>query len=427
MYARINVNINFISPDRYFTMLHIPPELCIECRGTKALCGLAYCPVMVKMKIKPLTLNISSEIQGSSPPSVFVGRIGYPKVMVGPMLPPIFDDTTSYDMPELWQNYKLDDILHFRLSLVRGTTLVDVKDAKKETGIIPSMQELAMADKPVDSDMLLKKDPTKTVHLNEHIPPFGPSGQMFKFNVSGNVSVDQRIEKAYYDRDLKAGEAVVQLYQKSVPLSKIQRSFSVGSFGKARRLVPTRWSITAVDDITSKSLIERVKMQQEIGEFLVYTRKIHMNVFTAIVIPGVWGFEWIEAWFPNTTWNLMQYGDPAMMGDNEGYTGIDHYAKVGGCYYSARLTAAEMLNRLQRQGTVLMLREIYPGFNIPLGVWFVREQLRAMLDSRPYRFGSIEKALEFALNNLTIPIHKWIAKSRILQDTMYQKKIIEYT
>jgi len=381
---------------------------------------------MVKMNIQPLRLNLASEVQGSSPPSVFVGRIGYPKVLVGPMLPPVFEDTSTYDTPELWSDYKVDDILHFRLSLVRGTTLVDVKDAKKETRTIQTLQEMAMANKPVDSDMVLKKDPSKAVHLNEHIPPFGPSGHMLKFSVSGNVSVDNRIEKAYYDRDLKANEAVVQLYNDGVHLSKIQRSFSVGSFGKARRLVPTRWSITAVDDITSKALVENVKMQQEIGEYLVYVRKIHMNTFVTIVIPSSWSFEWIEAWFPNTTWNLLQYGDPEIMGDNEGYTGIDHYARVGGCYYSARLTAAEALTGLQRQASVLMLREIYPGFNIPLGVWFVREQLRAMLKSRPYRFSSMEQALEFAMQNLTIPLHRWLPKSKILQDIRYQRKISEY-
>lgn len=381
---------------------------------------------MVKMNIQPLRLNLASEIHGSSPPSVFVGRVGYPKVLVGPMLPPILEDTSTYDMPELWQDYKIDDILQFRLSLVRGTTLVDVNDAKKGTGMIETLQELAMADRSVDSDMVLKKDPTKAVHINEHMPPFGPSGQMFKFSVSGNINVDQRIEKAYYDRDLKAGEAVIQLYQKGVPLSRIQKSFSVGSFGSARRMVPTRWSITAVDDITSKSLIEGVKLQQQVGEYLVFVRKVHMNVFVAIIIPGTWSFEWIEAWFPNTTWNLMQYGEPAIMGDNESYWGIDHYAKVGGCYYSARLAVAEMLKNMQRQGTVLMLREIYPGFNIPLGVWFVREQLRAMLRSKPYKCSSMEQALDLARSNLTIPLHKWVAKSKILRDIRCQRRISEY-
>jgi hypothetical protein len=381
---------------------------------------------MVKMNIQPLTLKLASSVQGSSPPSVFVGRVGYPKVLVGPMLPPFHDDTSTYDTPELWHDYNVDDILKFRLSLVRGTTPVDVKDALKESRPVQMLQELAMAEKPVDSDMVLKKDPRKTVHLNEHIPPFGPSGHMLRFNVGGNVSVDRRIEKVYYDRDLKAVNAVLDLYNKDVPLSRIMKSFSVGSFGKARKFVPTRWSITAVDDIVSKSLIATVKMQQEIGEYLVYVRKIHMNVFVAIVIPGAWRFEWIEAWFPNTTWNLMQYGEPEIMGDNEGYNGIDHYAKVGGCYYSARLTAAEALKGLKRQGSVLMLREIYPGFNIPLGVWFVREQLRALLKSKPERFSSIDKAIEFAMSNLTIPLNRWLPKSKMLQDARYQRRISEY-
>lgn len=406
--------------------MEIPPELCIQCRGTKRLCGLAYCPVMVKMNIEPIRQNLASEIQGSSPPSVFVGRAGYPKIMVGPMLPPVFEDTSNYDAPERWSDYKIDDIIRFRLSLVRGTTLVHVKDAKRETRMVQTLQELAMADRPVDSDMILKKDPNKAVHFNEHLPPFGPSGAMFKFDVSGNIRFDSRVEKAYYDKDLKAVNAVVQLYENGVPFSRIQKSFSVGSFGKARRMVPTRWSITAVDDITSKSVIDRVKMHQESGEYLVFVRKIHMNSFVTIIMPGSWGFEWIEAWFPNTTWNLMQYGEPAIMGDNEGYMGIDHYAKVGGCYYSARLAGAELLDRLRRQGSVLMLREIYPGFNIPLGVWFVREQLRAMINSKPHRFSSLEDALTFSMSNLTIPLHKWFAKSKMLQDFRHQRRIMEY-
>ena len=41
-------------------------------------------------------------INGSSPPSVFVGSYGYPKVGVGPMLPPIHGNTTLLDNPEQW-------------------------------------------------------------------------------------------------------------------------------------------------------------------------------------------------------------------------------------------------------------------------------------------------------------------------------------
>ena len=47
-------------------------------------------------------LFASDSIDGSSPPSVFVGSYGYPKVGVGPMLPPILGDTTVLDKPEEW-------------------------------------------------------------------------------------------------------------------------------------------------------------------------------------------------------------------------------------------------------------------------------------------------------------------------------------
>jgi len=69
----------------------------------------------------------SDSISGSSPPSIFVGSYGYPKVGVGPMLPPIHGDTTLLDSPELWLGKTLEDIVNFRLSLVRGIEKLSIK------------------------------------------------------------------------------------------------------------------------------------------------------------------------------------------------------------------------------------------------------------------------------------------------------------
>ena len=68
-------------------------------------------------------LFASDSIDGSSPPSVFVGSYGYPKVGVGPMLPPIHGDTTLLDKPEQWLGKSLEEIVNFRLNLVRGCLL----------------------------------------------------------------------------------------------------------------------------------------------------------------------------------------------------------------------------------------------------------------------------------------------------------------
>jgi len=44
----------------------------------------------------------SNHIDGSTPPSVFVGAYGYPKVLVEPMLPPDHRYTMILDSPEKW-------------------------------------------------------------------------------------------------------------------------------------------------------------------------------------------------------------------------------------------------------------------------------------------------------------------------------------
>src|SRR5574338_1404076 len=53
----------------------------------------------------------SDSISGSSPPSVFVGSFGYPKVGVGPMVPPIHGDTSLLDAPERWLGKTLEEIV----------------------------------------------------------------------------------------------------------------------------------------------------------------------------------------------------------------------------------------------------------------------------------------------------------------------------
>ena len=56
-------------------------------------------------------------IYGNSPPSIFVGSYNYPKVNIGPMVPPVTGDTSIYDFPERWLDKSLEEILNFRSSL----------------------------------------------------------------------------------------------------------------------------------------------------------------------------------------------------------------------------------------------------------------------------------------------------------------------
>jgi hypothetical protein len=405
-----------------------PAWMCLACRGAKLLCGKPRCPIIVKAQaMARMDASLStSEIEGSSPPGVFVGRLGYPRVSIGPMVPPTFGDTTILDTPEEWLGRPVDQIVDYRYSLVRGSARAGVEDAQRPGRLLSSLQELAMAARPVDTELKLTKAPRKILTLSEDTQPYGPSAPLEKFKIS-NPTVDRRIEKAYYDRDLKAMDAIEDLYSDGVLVTRIQRAFSLGMFGNGgrRRIVPTRWSITAVDSSISLDLVEKVKHHPTIDEYRVYSFSVYDNQYVAILMPEPWRFEWIEAWFPNTTWNLYTT-TPYMIGDYEEYFGRTKYARVGGCYYSTRLAVTEGLHRERKQAAAVVLRETYPGFIMPLGVWNVRESIRALMKQPFERQETFGAALNSALSKLKIPRDKWVRESVLISRELTQTKITTY-
>jgi hypothetical protein len=243
----------------------------------------------------------------------------------------------------------------------------------------------------------------------------------------GNAKLDHQVEKAYYDTDLKATNAVVELYSQGVIVSKIQKAFSVGAFGieKKRRFVPTRWSITAVDDILSKNLVEQVKTFPEINEFRVYESTYLDNVFEILMIPAQWSYESMEAWYPGTAWNP-NGANTVIYSDSEGNNGRTTYAQIGGCYYSARLAVCEQLVKERRQATAIVLREARPGYIMPIGVWQVRENVRNAMKQKPNNFNTLEESLRFISGRFEIPLQQWIIQGKLLRNALFQKRISDF-
>ena len=423
--------VSELTATREIKIARVPSSpLCLLCKGGRMLCGKLRCPIVAKAQAlaRSSLLITSPTIEGSTPPGIFVGRIGYPKVHVGPMVPPYRGDTEIFDTPERWVGKNIDEIIDYRFALIRGKMRASVYDAAVGGQQLDVLQELAMGARPVDAQAVLTRIPRKVITLSEESQPFGPSAPLKSFEIS-DVKIDRRIERAFYDRDLKAADAVMGLYEGGVLVTRIQRAFSLGMFGIARRrkLVPTRWSITAVDTAISHELIQRVKRYDTIDEYRVYSFENLDNRFVVILMPERWGYEWIEAWFPGTTWNPSEWAkEPAMMGDWEPYEGRKTYPDVGGCYYACRLAVAEHLSLERKQATALVLREIHPGYIVPVGVWGVREGIRHALKTQPERFDSLQAALNCAMTKLTIPLKKWVETSELLKRALFQKKIVEF-
>ncbi len=402
--------------------------LCVVCKGSKFLCGKTRCPIIVRVNhfMKTASLIKKEDINGASPPSVFVGRIGYPYVYVGPMVPPLHADTSLYDTPEQWFGKSIDEIVGFRSLLIRGKHRVHVRKFQNAGKIIDKTRELALAIRPVEVELNLKKRPRGFIFLDDYVQPFGPSAPIRDLKV-GTARWDNHIEKAYEDTDLKAAHAVLELYHKGVLVTRIQRAFSVGAFGlkENRRFVPTRWSITAVDSVISRALIQKIKEFPEIGEYRVYESRYLDNQFEVLMIPSAWSYEAMEAWYPGTVWNPTGKSI-VMYSDWEGYSGRTTYAEIGGCYYAARLAVCEHLMKEKRQATVIVLREAHPGYIMPVGVWQVRENVRNAIKQKPLKFNTLKEALNRIANKFQIPLKYWIARSTLLKNMLYQRRISEY-
>jgi DNA repair protein NreA len=365
-------------------------------------------------------------IDGSSPPSIFVGRYGYPKVRIGPMIPPLHGDTTILDRTELWTGKSIEEIANYRLSLVLGTMNVNVHDISSSR-YLENMQELAMSERPAEAEATFEKRPVADAHMQKELrldheaTPFGPAAPLRGFNVS-SLSADQRIETAYYDTDLRAAEAMMELYRRSVEISIIQRVLSMGMLGvkKKRKLVPTRWSISATDDIISSMLVKEIAMNPTIDLFEV-TRYSHLaNYYSIILIPNDrWIFEMIESWFTSR-------GQVATGADNEDERGLNHNPTIAGAYFAARLAVAEHLARRHKKAGAIVLREIHPNYVMPLGVWQIREGVREALKNPPQKFERFDHAMSFACSYMSVSKNEIVQKSWLWKSFKGQTKISDF-
>ncbi|MDX1596178.1 MAG: Nre family DNA repair protein [Nitrosopumilaceae archaeon] len=356
----------------------------------------------------------SKDIAGSSPPSVFVGSYAYPKVNVGPMIPPVHGDTMMLDSPELWSGKSLEEIINYRLNLVRGIQKISVNNPSGR--YIENIQELAMANKPTDSELTFHKSTEPRTLIDGFSAPFGPVGEIKTARFSNSTS-NKQIEKAYYDKDLLAQDAVLKLYNSGIEISKIQKCFSIGMFGKKRKLVPTKWSITATDDIISKQLIDQCLDYPIIDSYQIFFFEHLGNLFSVILFPHMWIFEMIEAWYSN---GVLGFGS-----DHEDARGIDHPPKIAGAYFAAKLAIGEYLAKNKIQSGVLILREIRPEYAIPVGVWQVREGIRSALNQKPKISDSLESALTYACSKLSISKNEWLSHGDIIK-MLKQKTLTDY-
>ncbi len=142
-----------------------------------------------KLKMMPLTSK--TEIVGSSPTDLFIGRFGYPYVHIGPMVPPEFGDTAILSTPERWHRMSIDNIVEMRSKLVRGmyrTKVQNIEQGKMEELV----RDLALAERPAEAEVSFSGKPFVRLAMKDEVEPFGPSAKIKKFDLY-NMKADRKV------------------------------------------------------------------------------------------------------------------------------------------------------------------------------------------------------------------------------------------
>ncbi|MCK5403346.1 hypothetical protein KAI60_04460, partial [Candidatus Bathyarchaeota archaeon] len=283
-----------------------------------------------------------------------------------------------------------------------------------------TFQEIVMASKPIDTEMWFNKKPKLSIVFSSREPPSGPSASIKRAFLAENPKVPKPIDYVVSDTDLKAGPGIVRLYNSKINQRQITRMFSIGLLGvkKQRKLVPTEWSITAIDDILGKAIHNEILNYPWINEFKIFGYKALANNIQILLFPTSWMFEAQEAWLisPNTV--------PDM--NYELIQGRKSYASnLAGAYYATRLPVLEYLQQTRRQAGALVFMEVYPEW-IPLGVWRFREICREALRRKPIILNTLGEALDEMENRLRLPLIRWLEKSEILRIFKTQTRLTQF-
>jgi hypothetical protein len=375
----------------------------------------AYLKQITKQLYNMKSTKVDKQLDGTTPPSVFIGTYNYPKVFAGPLLAPSYEDSAIMDNPEAWVNNSTtqQEIISYRLNLVRGKQTIGITDL--ENNYIEKLQEISMASKSIASEAEFNKKPRGMTFSAENAP-HGPSAVLKKFDID-NVKWDHQLEKTYYDTDLKAADAVEILHEKDIPFSQIQKAFSVGTMGVKdnRKLVPTRWSITAVDTTIADRLLDKVKYYSQLDTYRVYEFSSLNNYYAILEIPSPWQYEWMEAFLDINGKGTMIFTD------YENNKGKKEYSRVGGCYYTAKMAILEQLERDKLQAGCIVFREADENY-IPLGVFNVRENIRHAMSSPYKEFETLNNALDYIETKLKLTVKDFRMAGDLLDDIIKHRQ-----
>jgi hypothetical protein len=362
-------------------------------------------------------------LYGGVSPSIFVGRANYPQVSTG-ILSPVGheEDAARFETSAGWYDdgVSIGDVFERRTSLLNSNQSATVESVHDTwDGFLGVQREVAIADRPVTVEIGLDGDPELDLDpgRDDIATPTGPRARARSAELGENPHVPRPVEKTLEDDDWNAQGAMTYLYRRGFDVYDINTILSAGALGRSerRRLVPTRWSITAVDDTVGQYLRGRIRDAPSIDAVEVYRNEFLGNAFWVVLVPGTWEFELVEMKAPGSVWNPDPEAGVWLAADREGREGRTGYVEeTAGAYHAARLGVLEGLESRGRQAKALVLRHVSDDYWGPCGVWQVRESVRHAFDDEGGRAESLGGAVREIAPHLPVSLPRLRRKSTMV-------------
>jgi hypothetical protein len=362
-----------------------------------------------------------NEFSGSSPPEIFIGKWNYPNVYVGILSPKEYGNTQLLSSQELWHEQKMpmNKIKELRNQLIYGRTQSNIKKVIEKTRFISTLQQVAMTSKSIATEFKLSKGIEKNTENDSYLPIINNATFVKSVRLEENPIIEKKVDYLVNDTDIKSSSAIIELEKSKTPTSTIIKILSAGLLGQEskRKLVPTRWAITAVDDTLSQIKLKTIKYYPEIAEISLFNAEYLGNHYEFLLLPEKFNFEVIEI-------NSQSH---SFWHDVEGFFGRKEYASsVTGAYYANRLAVAEYLQKTQKQASCVVFREIGPEYTQSMGVGILRQISREAFSKEPQKFQTLSEALEQIGSRIKLQLNDFVDKSQILKNYGKQKKITSW-
>lgn len=365
-----------------------------------------------ELKLAQSKLKNTKEIEGYASGSI-VGEKNYPFLKIHSVSNE--NKKSSFFKLNNLVKKNYNDIIKIKAKSILGSTQETYIKKTKER-VNNELQNIYKSKKAIEFTSEFEKEiKFDKIIINKLSGILGSKNELKSIILNQNPPTSKQIEK-FTQKDIKSKQAIISLYEKGINEQQIINLLALGSFGIDinKKLVPTKWAITAYDQTIEKHLFNKIKKNKIIQNYEIYLHQDKGNFFIIILTSDILNGEIIEKF---------EGGSPSDYFDHENKLDKKEPATSGG-YFSTKLGIFEHLCQKNKQAGIISIR-IIEDYDIHLGVIFVRECARQAMKNRIFKCSNKNE-----LNNfLAIKFpkhHNLFNQSKYLQEQRKQKRIRDF-